>query len=484
MNQSQIIIAVLIAAYYVIVVLFVFRILLENKNPLKTQSYLLLMVLLPIIGMMVYLFFGVNFRRQKLYSRKWFTDQKIIQRWINDYDNLLNKSSDDVHDYLNEKAKLPFLFWRNNFSSLSGNNHINIFHNGEEKFPVLMEKLVRARHHIHLEYYIFEDDVIGNKILEILCERAQSGVEVRMIVDALGSNKLKKNTIKKLKDSGVQYWEYHPVIFTSLANRVNYRDHRKIVVIDGKSGFVGGINVADRYINNGASKRYWRDTHCLIEGDAVYSLQILFILNWFFVSKNLIQPTISYFPEEMKRGESLASIISSDPDSDNANLMEGYFSMITTAREELLITTPYFIPNESVLTALKTSAKGGVRVVLLLPAESDSVFVHSASLTYMGELLKNDIEVYFYKKGMIHAKVMIIDEELSTIGTANMDYRSFDNNAEVNAVFFDQKLSVELKRQFQVDLQDAEKLDYLTWKNRPLRIKLIGSLGRLVSPLL
>ena len=484
MNQSQVISVILLAGYYAIVIVFFFRILLENKNPLKTQSYLLLMVLLPIIGMMIYLFFGVNFRRQKLYSRKGFTDQRIIQRWIKDYDNLLNKSSDDVREYLHEKAKLPFLFWRNNFSSLSGNNHIEIFNNGEEKFPVLIEKLRHAKHHIHLEYYIFDDDVIGNKIIKILCERAQAGVEVRMIVDALGSNNLHKKSIKNLKDSGVQYWEYHPVIFTSLANRVNYRDHRKIVVIDGKSGFVGGINVADRYINDGTSKKYWRDTHCMIEGDAVYSLQILFILNWYFVSKNLMQPNINYFPEMMKGGESLASIISSDPDSDNANLMEGYFSMITTAREELLITTPYFIPNESVLTALKTSAKGGVKVVLLLPEKSDSVFVHSASLTYMGELLKNDIQVYFYKKGMIHSKVMIIDGELSTIGTANMDYRSFDNNAEVNAVFFDQKLSLELKRQFLIDLEDAEKLDYIAWKNRPLRIKLIGSLGRLVSPLL
>ncbi len=484
MTQAQLFSVVLLAVYYAIVIVFFFRILLENKNPLKTQSYLLLMVLLPIIGMLIYLFFGVNFRRRKLYSRKGFSDQKIIQRWIKDYDNLLSKSSDDVHEYLNEKAKLPFLFWRNNFSSLSANNHIQVFTNGEEKFPVLLKKLQKAKHHIHLEYYIFDDDVLGNKIMNILCERAQSGVEVRMIVDALGSNKLRQKSIKKMKKSGVQYYEYHPVIFTSLANRVNYRDHRKIVVVDGNIGFVGGINVADKYINTEESNYYWRDTHCMIEGEAVYSLQILFILTWYFVSKNLIQPNSNYFPEIIKKGDTLTSIISSDPDSDNANLMEGYFSMITTARKELLIITPYFIPNESVLTALKTSAKGGVKVILLMPASSDSVFVHSASLTYMGELMKNDIDVYFYKKGMIHSKVMIIDEELSTIGTANMDYRSFDNNAEVNAVFFDQIIAKELKEQFLTDLADAEKLDYLAWKNRPLRIKLIGSFGRLVSPLL
>ena len=484
MTQGQIISLVIFSLYYVVVIVFFFRILLENKNPLKTQSYLLLMVLLPVIGMLIYLVFGVNFRKQKLFSRKGFSDQKIIQRWINDYDKLLNKSTHEVKEFLNEKAKLPFLFWRNNYSAMSSNNEVTIFKNGESKFPKLLELLRSARHHVHLEYYIFDDDIIGNKIIDILCERAANGVEVRMIVDALGSNHIHKKTIKKLKSSGVEFYEYHPVIFTSLANRVNYRDHRKIVIIDGHEGFVGGINVADKYINDGKGDLYWRDTHCLIRGDAVYSLQVLFMLNWYFVSKKLIQPGIEYFPAIELQGEVLAAIISSDPDSDNPNLMEGYFSMINTAREEILIITPYFIPNESVLTALKTAAKGGVHVKLLMPAKPDSVFVHSASMTYMGELLRNDIQVYLYEKGMIHSKVMIIDEELSTVGTANMDYRSFDNNAEVNAVFFDENIAKELKGHFMIDLQSAKRLDYIAWKNRPLSVKLVGSIGRLVAPLL
>ncbi|MCG8310217.1 MAG: cardiolipin synthase [Cytophagales bacterium] len=484
MTQGQIILAILFSGYYAIAIFFFFRILLENKNPLKTQSYLLLMVLLPVIGMLIYLFFGVNYRKQKLYSRKGFTDQKIIQKWIREYDNLLSQSTYEVQVYLHEKAKLPFLFWRNNYSALSSNNDVKIFRNGEQKFPELIRALQNASHHIHMEYYIIDDDEIGGAIINILCERAQSGIEVRVIIDALGSNNLRKKTINKLISNGVEIYEYHPVIFTSLANRVNYRDHRKIVVIDGEIGFIGGINIADRYINNGRSQRYWRDTHCKIEGEAVYSLQILFILNWYFVSKKLLHPEIQYFPVIEPKGDVLTSIISSDPDSDNPNLMEGYFSMINTAKEEILIITPYFIPNESVLTALKTCAKGGVKVVLLMPEEQDSFFVHSASLTYMGELLHNDIQVYFYKKGMIHAKVMIIDEELSTIGTANMDYRSFDNNAEVNAVFFDQRIAMELKEQFLDDLAESEKLDYLTWRSRPSHIKLIGSVGRLVAPLL
>ena len=484
MTQGQLIWIVIFSIYYSVVLVFFFRILLENKNPLKTQSYLLLMVLLPVIGMLIYLFFGVNYRKQKLYSRKGFSDQKIIQGWIRDYDNLLNQSTDDVKELLNEKAKLPFLFWRNNYSSISSNNDVIILKNGELKFPRLLESIQSASHHIHLEYYIFDDDNIGSKIIDALCERANEGIEVRMIVDALGSNHIKDKTVKKLKRFGVEFYEYNPVIFTSLANRVNYRDHRKIVVIDGREGFVGGINISDKYINSANSDLYWRDTHCMIRGDAVYSLQVLFMLNWYFVSKKLIQPENEYFPAIDNQGDVLTAIISSDPDSDNANLMEGYFSMINTAREEILIVTPYFIPNESMLTALKTAAKGGVDVKLLMPRKPDSVFVHSASLTYMGELLRNDIKVFLYEKGMIHAKVMIIDGELATVGTANMDYRSFDNNAEVNAVFFDENIAGQLKSQFNQDLDSSKQLDYLSWKNLPLHTKLIGSIGRLVAPLL
>ncbi len=484
MSVFQIVLLVLFSLYYGIVGVFFFRVLLENKNPLKTQSYLLLMVLLPVIGLLIYLLFGVNFRKEKLFSRKVFRDQKMIKLWIEEYENLLSQSTDNVRGFLQEKAKLPFLIWRNNYSVLSENNTITILNNGENKFPKLISKLKDAKNHIHLEYYKFEEDEIGKSILELLQQKAKSGIQVRMIVDALGSNHISTFTIDKLKISGVEIYEYNPVLFSSLANRVNYRDHRKIAIIDGKVSFIGGINVADKYINHGSSKHFWRDTHCMIEGEATYSLQILFLLNWYFVSKQLLKPSLDLFPQIENKGNTVTAIISSDPDSDYPNLMETYFSMITSAREEILISTPYFIPNESILTALKTSAKGGVKVILILPKVSDSIFVHSASLTYLGDLMRNDIEVYMYRKGMIHSKVMIIDGELSTIGTANMDYRSFDNNAEVNALFFDESLAQELKSYFESDLNNSTKLQYHTWRKRPLKIRLAGSLGRLIAPLL
>ncbi len=484
MTQSQLIYVIILSAYYAVVIVFSFRILLENKNPLKTQSYLLLMLLFPVVGMMIYLFFGINFRKKKLFSRKGFIEQKIIHDWMSNYEHLLMQRADDVREYLDEKAKLPYLFWRNNFSALTSNNSVTILNNGEIKFPMLLKKLNEASRHIHIEYYIFEEGKIGSQILDVLCEKAKSGVEVRLVVDAIGSSKFRQKTMKRLRTSGVQFYEYNPVIFTFLANRVNYRDHRKIVIIDGKTGFVGGLNVGDKYINYPGTTNYWRDTHCMIEGEAVYSLQVLFILNWYFVSKILLKPERRYFPGISQKEDVITSIISSDPDSDNPNLMEAYFSMINSAKDEILISTPYFIPNESIMTALATSAKGGVKVKILVPAEADSVFVHAASMTYMGILLRNDIEVYMYKKGMVHSKVMIIDEELSTIGTANMDYRSFDHNAEVNAVFFNQALAKELKAQFQIDLNDSVRLDYLSWKKRPFKIRIIGSIGRLVAPLL
>jgi len=484
MTAFQIIFLIIFSVYYGIVGVFFFRVLLENKNPLKTQSYLLLMVLLPVIGLVIYLFFGVNFRREKLFSRKVFRDQKIIKQWIDEYENLLNQSTDNVRGFLQEKAKLPFLIWRNNYSALSENNQITILNNGENKFPKLISKLEEAKHHIHLEYYKFEEDEIGGSILKILQEKAVQGIKVRMIVDALGSNHISDSTIKSLKSSGVEFCEYNPVLFSSLANRVNYRDHRKIVIIDGKTSFVGGMNVADKYINDGNSVHFWRDTHCMIEGEATYSLQILFLLNWYFVSEQLVKPSGELFPEIQNQGNTMTAIISSDPDSDYPNLMETYFSMITSAREEILISTPYFIPNESILTALKTSAKGGVKVILILPKESDSILVHSASLTFLGELMRNDINVFMYQKGMIHSKVMIIDGELSSIGTANMDYRSFDNNAEVNALFFDESLAQELKSYFDSDLTDSAKLHYRAWRKRPLKIRLLGSIGRLIAPVL
>mgnify|MGYP006299402049 CR=1 FL=1 len=475
---------VFLVVYYGIIVAIFFRILLENKNPLKTQSYLLLLVLLPVFGLIIYFLFGVNYRKQKLFSRKAITDQVFISQWIDMYEERLSQNRDLAEEMFEEKYKLPYLFFRNASSVLTARNRVRILNNGEEKFPLLLEKLRQARHHIHMEYYIIIDDIIGKAVIDVLCQKAREGVEVRLIYDAIGSNGLSRRAIKRMDAAGVEVESYNPVFFTSLANKVNYRDHSKVVIIDGFTGFVGGINIADYYINEPTTDDFWRDTHCMVEGDAIYYLQMLFLLNWFFVRQQLVEPKPEYFPKVDLPSGVACAFVGSSPDSDSQYLMEAYFSMITNARHEILITTPYLIPNESILTALKTSAKSGVKVKVLLPEKSDTPFVHSASLTFIEDLIENDIEIYLYQKGVVHSKIIIVDEELCTIGSANMDYRSFDNNAEVNAFFFDEQLSKEAKYYFELDLQESRLVDLDKWRKRPWWLKVMGSIARLIAPLL
>lgn len=476
-------VSVVIIIYYFFVFIAFFYILLENKNPLKTQSYLLIIVLIPIIGMLIYLFFGMNYRKTKLFSRKVLADQKIIRLFATKYEEILNRNQKKIREHLNEKWRLPFLAWRNARSPVTINNKVTILQNGEAKFPVLLEKINAAKKSIYLEYYIVEESRIWREISDLLLKKATQGIEIKIIIDGFGNN-LKKKGINQLKKSGIQVYEYNPVRIQLFANRVNYRNHRKIVIIDNEIAFTGGINISDYYINNSLTKRYWRDTHCMIEGEACSILKILFSLNWYFVSGKLLEINDLKIPAQKHFGDTPSLIIGSDPDSDSAYIMETYFQLINSARKEIIIITPYFIPNDSILDALKTSAKSGVKVKLMVPLESDTKFVTEASYTFYGELIENDVEVYIYTRGMIHSKVIVVDREISTIGTANMDYRSFDSNAEVIAMFFDAEIANQLVSDFTDDCKNAIKLSYDEWEVRPLVSKLIGAFARLMAPLL
>jgi len=474
--------------YYLIVIVFFFSILLRNKNPLKTQSYLLLLVLLPILGVIIYLFFGIDTRKRKLFSRKAIADQRLLREWSQYYTDFLSKSKSDLVELLQDKWRIPFLSWRNSFAPLFLQNTVTILNNGEQKYPVLFERLLAARHHIHIEYYIITEGKIFDRICEILEQKAREGVEVRLIYDSYGSRKLKNKTLRRLEKAGIQTGEYNSVLFPRFANRLNYRTHRKIVVIDGEVGFTGGINLSDNYVN-GKRKwpkrpKMWRDVHCMIEGDACYSLQLLFFLDWYFVRNIALNIGPRYFPVENSEGTSPTLVVGSDPDSDSPNIMETYFQLISLAQKELFIATPYFIPNESIITALKTTAKSGIRVVLLLPQESDSFIVSAASYTYLGELIESDVEIHLYQKGMLHAKTIVVDGEVASVGTANMDYRSFDSNAEVNAIIMDEEVAGKIRADFENDLRDSHELSLAEWENRPVFQKLIGSVARLIAPLL
>lgn len=473
----------LLPLYYVGVFFVVINILLENRNPLKTHSYLLLLLLLPGLGLIIYLFFGQNQRKRRIFSKRKLINTAFGQKYVDEHlDSRLMYELPENEEVQRHSKLIHFL--NRDLSPLSDENKVTLLKNGEEKLTQLLESLKAAQSHIHMEYYIFSDDDMGGPITEVLKEKAGEGVEVRLILDAVGSFHLTRAFYRELREAGVQIHEFMPVLFPLFTSKINYRDHRKIVVIDGHTGYTGGINIDDRYVNNGKHKLYWRDTHLKIEGEAVKTLQLLFILNWQFVCGENWMPSEKYFPTGHHSGSDFVQINGSGPDWELASIMDSYFLAITQADKSVKISTPYFIPNESILDAVITAAKSGLDVELMVPYEGDSWIVQAASLSFMTRLLVAGVKVYLYQKGFLHAKVMIVDGNFASVGTANMDYRSFDLNYEVNAYLYGEKLVSELERQFEEDKTHCIQLNLAEWRERSLREKLKESISRLLAPLL
>jgi len=460
----------------------VIKLLLENKNPLKTHSYLLVMVLVPVLGLLIYIIFGQDYRRNKMFSRKAAIDQVRINNYAEEQLQLASQHELVDDERVNEKANIIKLLLSNNRSFLTKNNKVTLLINGENKFVELIKCLQEAKNNIHIEYYIFDNDTIGNTIAGLLAKKAKAGIKVRFIYDDVGSSHFKKSFKKLFDESGVEYYPFMPVYIPKLS-RANYRDHRKIVVIDGKIGFVGGMNVADRYINKN-NKITWRDTHLKLEGEAVYSLQVVFMLNWYFVSKSSLDFSLQYFPDMEVDGHQCVQLAASGPDSDWASIMQAIFVAISTARSQVLITTPYFIPNEPILEALKTAALGGVDIQIIFPYKGDNAIVQAASMSYMKEVLVAGVQVFLYSDGFNHSKTMVVDGILSSVGTANMDFRSFDLNFEVNAIVYDETLAEQLIDQFNEDIKHCVPLRLSRWQQRPVRRRLAESASRLLAPLL
>lgn len=462
-------------------VVLIFVILFKQLNPSKTISYILVLLLVPFLGLVVYVLFGQDYRKTKIFNRKNVLDQKVVQKILNEL-SLNEEEEDEVEKILQEKSKLYKLIHNSEKSKLTTYNNLQILINGEEKFKVFLKDLKSAEHHIHMEYYIIEDDAIGNEVIDLLCKKAKEGVEVKLVYDDVGSNISSRNK-NKLSEAGVLHHPFMPVLFSGLTGKMNYRDHRKILIIDGKIGFLGGVNIADHYINDGKS-RYWRDTHLRMEGEAVKPLQILFFTTWDFVQNEPVKLSEFYFPKHKPNNRAGVQITSSGPDTDWPNIMEAVFAAIMAARSYVYITTPYFIPNDEILAALQIATRSGIDVKLLIPKKSDSWISGSATNSYLKTILEAGVEVYRYKKGFIHAKTMVLDDEICSVGTANMDYRSFDINFEVNAFIYDKETSYVLKEQFQQDIEEAEQLLLDNWIDRPITQKFIESLSKLLAPLL
>lgn len=474
---------ILIAINYLLVILAAFTVLTKNINPTKTISYIIVLVFFPFFGLVVYYLFGQEYRKNKIFNRKHILNRKIIA----DVSERLKPDKEEVRelkdDLLDEKIKLVKLLHSSQNAPLTIYNDVKIIKNGEDKFKLLLADLKKAKKHIHMEYYILRDDKIGMQVIDILCDKAKEGVKVRLSIDDVGSSISRKNK-NRMVESGVEWHPFMPVLFPGFTGKMNYRNHRKIVIIDGIIGYIGGINVSDTYVNYADSDIFWRDTHLRITGESVKSLQIHFLMTWEFVSNEKVDIEEDFFPRDHCEECVAMQIAASGPDTDWANIMEVIFTAIVTSEKYVYLTTPYFIPNEQIITALQVASKSGVDVRLLIPKESDSWTAKYATNSYIESLLEANIKIYRYCKGFIHAKTIVIDDVFCTVGTTNMDYRSFNINFEINAMIYNKEKSLELKSHFFEDLKESEAIDQERWLKRPRIEKLKESYCRLWAPLL
>ncbi|MDP3469339.1 MAG: cardiolipin synthase [Daejeonella sp.] len=475
--------------YLLVLILVCFRIIYDTRANAKSLAYLLFAIFVPVIGMVFYFTFGVNYRTRRMYSKKLIKNSELsdkLREKIYQYSKQTFNLSDAT---VQSNEELATLILKDTLSPLTSDNSIKLMVNGENKFPDVLEALKNAKDHIHIEYYIFEDNHIGREIENILIQKAREGVQVRFIYDDFGSRGIRKTMVPRMRSLGIQAFPFFKIRFITLANRLNYRNHRKIIVIDGITAFVGGINVSDRYINDlkKPHKLYWRDTHLRIDGPGVQYLQYLFLCDWNFCAELELEPNDRFFPPLSSipvSGNKITQIAASGPDSPSPVILYAVLQAINLASEEILITSPYFIPNDSLLDALCIAALGGVIVKILVPMKSDSKFVDYAVRSYYSDLLKAGIEIYQYSRGFIHAKTMVCDAKIAMIGTANMDSRSFDLNFEVNAIVYDKQVANELSAIFYKDLKDSVQLNETEWEKRSVLQKFIEKTVRLFSPLL
>ncbi len=471
--------------YIVILIIVCLRILFETRSATKTLAYLLFCIFLPVGGIIFYTLFGINYWRKKLYDKKMSQDEKILSQLKKD-NNHYNEASLQQRDMVGpDNTELATMLIRDLHSPLTRKNKVKLLVNGEEKFPEVMQVLQNAKHHIHLEYYIYEQDDTGTAIIELLIQKAKEGVEVRFIYDDFGSPSIKRKIEKRMRDVGVQVYPFHKVHFYLLANRINYRNHRKIIVVDGQTAFVGGINVSDKYINNKPGQLFWRDTHLRIDGPGVYYLQYLFISDWNFCCPQPLMPDQLHFvPNKVIKEDMYVQIAASGPDSLQASVLYSILQAIYLAKEEILITTPYFVPGDSILEGLRIAALSGLSVKLLVPGICDSKLMNYASKSNYNDLLQAGVEIYLYQKGFVHSKTLVTDGKLSIVGTANMDHRSFDLNFEVNAIIYNRPFASQMRKVFFDDIKEAEKIDPERWYKRSAYEQFPEKIARLFSPVM
>ena len=465
-----------LVVYSIIIIITMVRVLMDNRQPAKTMAWMLVLMFIPFLGIILYIFFGQNTRKER----------KI---WQQSLDQLTKRSMLEFVEQKDfnipeEYRTISNLFMNQNLALPFKNNEVEIYTSGYDFFPSLLMEIGKAEHHIHIDTFIVSDDPLGRIIADALIDKAKQGVEVRLIYDDVGSWRTPNSFFTRMRNEGIEVYAFMPVRFPAFTSRVNYRNHRKICVIDGEVGFIGGMNIARRYVQ-GTPKQSWRDTHVKLTGAAVYGLQRAFLVDWYFVSKVLITER-SYYPEIIiGQNNSLVQVVTSSPTSLWPEIEQGYVRILTNAKHYVYMETPYFLPTDPILFAMRVAALSGVDVRLMIPYETDTKVVEWASRSYVIEASKAGVKILLYRKGFNHSKLLVSDDAMATIGSTNVDFRSFENDFEANAFFYDKEIALRVKEVFlkdqsgSLDLEDVRRLI-----KRPFLQRLWESVVRLLSPLL
>jgi len=460
--------------YLLTVVSIVVVVISENRNPIKSVAWILAVLFLPVAGIIWYAFFGQDSTKKYVISKRMYS--KLKKRPLDEMETPVEVSIPD--DY----ANLVNLLSKMDYTPLLGGNDVKLFTSGKDKFDCLFADIEKAEKHIHIEYYVLEDDELGKRFQQALIKKAADGLEIRIIYDSFGSRKTKKAFFEDFRKAGIETEPFLKLTLPSLTSRLNYRTHRKMIVIDGRIGYVGGMNIADRYLE-GLAWGPWRDTHARIEGKGVQGLQSVFLIDWYFVSQTLITSR-NYFPLLDNFGDCSIQIVNSGPLSEENEVSHGIMQAIYGAKKSIFIQTPYFLPPDAMVDALQAAAIRGVDVRLMISKRSDMAIVQLASSSFIRDMLKTGVKVYHYHKGFLHSKLMIFDDSLTLIGSANFDTRSFEQNFEVEAFIYDDSLAAEANGIFAEDQRNAEMVSLREWSKRPKMRRFAESLLRLFAPLL
>lgn len=456
----------------------------ERKNPSATWAWIMIMLFVPVVGFILYLFIGQDMRKRKLFTEKEEQDQ--FYQLLNGQEKRLDKHrSEFQNSSLFNYHNIIRLHLVAHEALYTQDNHVEIYTDGIDKFKNLFYDIANAKKYIHIQYYIIRGDDLGRKLLTLLIEKAKEGLDVKLLYDGMGCLWTSKGMFEDLAEAGGKVVCFYPPFIPYINLRVNYRNHRKICVIDGEIGYIGGFNIGTEYISLNKKMGYWRDTHLKIMGSAVQMLALQFLLDWRFASKEQVplEDYISHNPPT-KAGNTAIQIVASGPDSRWPSIRNGFLKMINEAEKSIYLQTPYFIPDDSLLESLKVAALSGVDVQIMIPNKPDHPFVFWASLSYMNELIAAGARCFTYEKGFLHAKTLVIDQAICTVGTANFDIRSFKLNFEVNAFIYDEKIAKKIVTSFKTDITYSKELTRELYDQRGTIVKIKESVSRLLSPML